>query len=352
MDNDRQLRVEVVNALEAVTPPAPWLASTIGESLRSQPRRGGKRLVPAVAFSARGLSVAVAVALVLLLAATAAGIVALRSFARPVPAHHSQSDVVRYAALLTRDKQLLDEASGRTLQVGGDGNQCDSGPSDSECPARLGKVEGAYQLWLDDLDHTTPPARFAAEQARMRADLEALIVVFRVAVAAYNGGSGPSTPPGVFDPGNLGVTSTQAHPRDELLTIEAYVVYESAGGEPARDAATAAYSAMVGRDYDTVHLMALFICRHEDPVCAGPAATTRIGIRASLADLQATTPPARFATLHGALVTSLDTELRSLDEVDAAIASGDLARLRDALYAEYNARHAVSTNADGILYAH
>jgi hypothetical protein len=352
MDNDRQLRAEVVSALEVVTPPAPWLASTIRESLRPDPRRAGKRTVAAAGFPSRGLSVAVAVALVLLLGATAVGFFALRSFGHSAPAHHGQSDLVRYAALLTGNKQLLDEASGRTVQVGGNGNGCDGGPGDSECPTRLGKVEGAYQLWLNDLDHTTPPARFAAEHARMRADLEALIVVFRVAVADYNHGSGPSTSPGVFDPGNLGVTSTQVHPRDELLTIEAYVVSESTGGGPVRDAATAAYIALVARDYDNLNLMALFICRHTDAVCAGPVATTRSGIRAFLSDLNATTPPAGFAPVQATLVTSLETELRVLDEVDAAIASGDMGRLRDALYAEFNARRAISTNAGGILYAY
>jgi hypothetical protein len=355
MDSDRQLRAQVVSALEAVTPPAPWLASTIRESLRPHRRRRGKTMRILAPFPAHRLSAAVAVALIVLLVGTAAGIFALRnSFGHPVPAHRAESDAVRYAALLTRDKQHLDEASGRAVQVGADGTGCDGGPGDSACPTRLGVVEGAYQAWLGDLDHTTPPARFSAEQARMRADLEALIVVFRTAVADYNNVSGTGTPPGIFDPGNLGVTSTQVHPRDELLTIEEYVVYESSLGEPVRDAPTAAYVAMVGHDYDNVNLMALFICRHEALVCAGPVAATRSGIRAFLADLQATTPPPRFASMHEALVTSLGAELRSLDEVDVAIASGDYTptgHIRESLFAEFNARREISTTADAILYA-
>jgi hypothetical protein len=369
MDNDQQLRAQVVSALEAVTPPAPWLEATIRGSLRANPRRGRRQIVAPTRFATRALLPALAIAVMLLLVATAVGIYAMRSFQHPVPAHRADSDVVRYAALLKRDKLLVDDASGYTVQVGvpphggfafgtdrvGDGTGCDGGPPDSGCPVRLGRVETAYQLWLDDLDHTTPPARFAADHVRMRADLQALIEVFRVALADYNQAPGFNTPPGIFDPGNLGRTSTQVHPRDELLTIEAYVVYESKGGAPVRDAATATYTAMVARDYDNLHLMTLFICRHEDPVCGGPAATTRSGVQAFLSDLNATTPPARSATMHRALVTSLETELRSLDQVDSAISAGtddnSLGHLRDALLADFNARRDITTTTDAILYA-
>src|SRR3979411_1117102 len=106
MDNDSQLRADVVSALEAVTPPAPWLASTIGESLRARPRQGGRKMAAAARFTPRGLAVAVAVAIVLLLGATAAGIFALRSLVHPVPAHPGQGDVARHAAMLTRDRDL------------------------------------------------------------------------------------------------------------------------------------------------------------------------------------------------------------------------------------------------------
>jgi hypothetical protein len=93
-------------------------------------------------------------------------------------------------------------------------------------------------------------------------------------------------------------------------------------------------------------------------------ATTRSATQAFLADLQASTPPARFATTHGALITSLGTELRSLDDVDGAAASGDFApfgsttptasdlALLHALQAAIDRLSSVIAAADEILYAH
>jgi hypothetical protein len=317
-------------------------------------------LAPA-GFTPRGLLPALAVALVLLLLATAVGIFAVRSLQHPVPAHRAESDVVRYAAVLTRDKQRLDEAAGYTVGVGGPADGCNvftstSPPSsggDSGCVARLSLLEGAYQWFLNDLDHMTPPARFAGERARMQADLQALIFVIRAAVVGYE------------------LTTFTVQPRDELLTIEAYVVYESTRAGPVREAATAAYTAMVGRDYDNLHLptvlTTLLACREDSnwtAQCTGSVAATRGALQAFLADLQANPPPARFATSHGALVTGLGTELRSLADVDKTAAArgfaafgsttmtpADLAWF-EAVRVAVAGLSSISNNADRILYTH
>jgi hypothetical protein len=215
-------------------------------------------------------------------------------------------------------------------------------------------LEGGYQGFLNDLDHTTPPVRFASEHARMQADLQALIVVIRSAILGYE------------------LTTFTVQPRDELLTIEAYVVYESTMAGPVREAATAAYAAMIGRDYDNLHLptvlTTLLACREAqlswDAACTGSVATTRGAVQAFLADLQANPPPAQFATIQGALVTGLGAEVRSLDDVDEAAAAGgfgvigsttmtpsDLA-LFEAVRAAVAGLSSISSNADGILYAH
>jgi hypothetical protein len=350
MDNEYQLRAQVVSALEAVTPPAPWLASNVRESLTAGPRREGRPVMAAAGFVVRGLTPALAVLLVVLLVATAVGIVAMRTAQHPVPADHAQPDVVRYAALLTKDKQLLDEAADFKVFVGANSELgCLGGPPGQQCPARLSQVEGAYQRFLNDLDHTTPPARFAAEHARMLADLQALIRVLGMAEVG------------------LVVTKDAAQPWDEFLTIEGYVVYEAGRGEPVRDAATAAYVAMVARDYDRMYpstlLTDLLRCEeapHGTPACVGSVPTARRAAQAFLADLQGTTPPARFATIHDSLVSSLATELRGLDEVDAAI-SGSFApgpspdasqvAMFQATHDVIDALGGVSTNAAGILYA-
>src|SRR5436305_10377704 len=170
MDSDRQLHAQIVGALDAVTPPARWLASSVRGALSSR-RRAAKP-----PWSLRGLTVAVAMGLIVLLGAGAIAVVVQRSQAHPAPAHTGRADEVRYAALLTSDKQLLDEAAGREVRVGSIifGDECDGGYARAGCAARVSAQEGAYQRLLADLDRTTPPARFAAEHARMRAALQRL----------------------------------------------------------------------------------------------------------------------------------------------------------------------------------
>ena len=375
MDSDRQLRTEVVSALEAVTPPAPWLASTIRDSLHASPRRGGLRATVPAGFAARGLLPALAVALVLLLLGTVVGVFAMRSFARPVPAHHADSDVTRYAAFLTQEKQLLDEAAGRVVLIGADRDQCiyagsPNQPAAVECVTHLSRLEGGYQRWLDDLGHTAPPARFAAEQARMQGDLQAMIAVVRLEIV-NNSPVVPGTPsPTIANNLSGNASAADGQLRDDLLTIEAYVISESARETTVRDAATTAYVAGVARDYDNLGLPTLFISLltcfgRPGPECTGPAATTRSATEAFLTDLQASTPPAQFAVAHRDLISALQSELRSLDEVDAAYLLPPQAD--DPAYPPFpfpdpavfravadaiNTHGSISTFAGRILYAH
>jgi hypothetical protein len=345
MDSDRQLRAVVVGALEEVTPPAPWLVSTIGESLRGHPRRGGRKMVAAAKFTNRGLSVAVAVALVLVIGAAAVGIFALRSIGHPTSAHPGQSAAVRYAQLLQRDQQLLNQAVGHEVVVGYVGNYCDS-LAHTECPGTLGQVVGAYQRLLDDLGRTTPPAQFASEHGRLRSDLPALIAEVNLGAAA-------------FKAGDIATSNRDLQAglvlRDEILTIEDYVIYESTGDRPARDAATAEYASVIARDYDQLQLPALvsglLACKAADNQCSTSVATTRAATQAFLADLQARTPPTHFLEVHGLLVTGVQTELQSLSEIDSALASRDEVALDVAKQNAFKAQGRLTTYTGAILYA-
>lgn len=339
MDSDRQLRAEVVRALDAVTPPAPWLGSTVRKSLRAR-SRPGTRMAAAARFTGRGLSVATAVALVLLIAATAVGILAIRSAGQLLPAHPRQGDVAAYAEMLKRDRQDLESSAGGTAS-----RRCHT-LALPDCPAALAREAAQYQRWLNDLGRTTPPTRFTTEHARMRANLLALIADINLAVAAFSAG----------DSGTLGPALNAAVVlRDELLTIEAYVVYESTAGSPAGDAGSAAYADLVARDYDDLHLPALISglisCRPTDTACAASAATARSSIVAFLADLQVATPSARLAGVVSQLVAALGAELQALESVDAALAARDEAALTIAKQTAINAHGLVSIYASGILYA-
>lgn len=302
-------------------------------------------MVAASRFRARGLSVAVAVAMVLLLGATAVGIFALRSISHPVPAHPSRSAAVGYAEMLKNDQQGLNEAAGREVKVGIVTSAC-STLADKECLPMLARVGAAYQRQLDDLERTTPPAQFASEHSRMKADLKALIVDLKLGAAAFSAGD--------LDTKNV-VLGAGLVVRDEFLTTQAYVISESAGGRPARDAATAAYAAMIASDYDNLQLPALLssllTCAPADAACAVPITTTRTATKAFLADLQARTPTTRFLTIQGELMTSLEVELQRLDELDAAYASRDETALSLAKQGAFKAHGRIAVYSGAILYA-
>jgi hypothetical protein len=297
-----------------------------------------------------------------MLGATAVGLLAVNSQPHPVLAQPAEGEALGYAALLTRDKALLDEAAGRTVRIGSESDLCYE-----TCVSRFGQMEGAYQRLLGDLDQATPPARFAAEHARMRTDLEATIAILRWVIVNNTAGAATAASANNLVGNGPMVYGQQ---RDDLLTIEAYVVYEAGRVEPVRDAATAAYTAMVARDYDNLHLSTLFIslltCWRPDPACAGPVATARGATKAFLADLRAGQPPAQFAATKPDLVDSLGNELMSLDEVDASYAlppvagtspQGEVLLFADAAVGQtaahaFDTQSTISTRAARVLYTH
>ena len=302
-------------------------------------------MVTAARFSNRGLSVAVAVALVLLIGAAAIGIFALRSIGHPTLAHPGRSDAVRYAQLLQRDHQVLNQALGHEVVVGWVGTACDT-LEHTECTPTLARAVGAYQTLFDDLGRTTPPAQFASEHGRLRADLPAVIAEINLGAAAFKAGD--------IGTSNLDLQAGLVL-RDEILTIEDYVVYEATGDKPARDGATAEYAAVIARDYDQLKLPALvsglLACQPGDSQCGAAVATTRGATQAFLADLQSRTPPTGFLEVHGLLVAGLESELQSLSEVDSALASPDEAALLLAKRNAFYLQGRLSTYTGAILYA-
>ena len=115
----------------------------------------------------------VAAALVVVLAAAAwVTFLELRSTApRSAPA----LSIVAYQTTLKRDVGVLDTA--------GDGVSCTT--LQSTCPQPGRPVLKAYQRWLDDLNGSEPPAKFAVIDAQMRKHLAAGIADINAVFAAY-----------------------------------------------------------------------------------------------------------------------------------------------------------------------
>jgi hypothetical protein len=179
VDNERTLRIEFRRALDEVLPPAPWLEAAVKEDLRKrrsrnsldsspgkpQPgwitRRGG-----AIQLAAGGLIV------VLAAAAVAAFLDRSPSARNLAPA---AMDAAAYQAMASRDvNNTVSAASGTdctTLQ--------------SNCPGPGKVLQAAFQRWLDDLNRSKPPARFAVIDTDMRHHLAAAIADLNGMFAAY-----------------------------------------------------------------------------------------------------------------------------------------------------------------------
>lgn len=176
MDSDRDLRAQFRRALDDVVPPAPWLEAAAIEDLRK--RRASKSVNPNAGRTLPSgwprsfVPLAAGVLIFLLAAATAAAFLELHLAPRSSPA---AMDVTTYQAMVSDDANRLAAA--------GDGTSCMT--LQSVCPAPGKPVLVAYQRWLDDLNRSQPPPRFALIDAQMRRHLVAAISDLNSVFAAY-----------------------------------------------------------------------------------------------------------------------------------------------------------------------
>jgi hypothetical protein len=179
VDNERQLKIEFRRALDDVLPPAPWLASTVVEGLRKRHSRESVGRGAGKSQHTRGtlprpvLQLAAGLLIVMLAATAVAAFLELRHRAQQsTPA--GPLTIAAYQALVSRDDGELiisrnDDCS--TLQ--------------SACPAPGRPALIALQRWVDDLDRSTPPTRFAVIDAQLRRHLAANISALHAEFTAY-----------------------------------------------------------------------------------------------------------------------------------------------------------------------
>lgn len=177
MDNDRQLRAEVRHALEAVTPPAPWLAARVVEGLRK--REGGVGM-EVNAASRRALSLAAVAVAALIVAALVVVLLASRALvpSSSVPAGVRDQATAQYVALVEADDRQVSNVMGPPVCQGyytGPG----TGYESPACRERTQNLDTAVRKFQADLERAHPPARLAGKHAQLRADLARLESVFR-----------------------------------------------------------------------------------------------------------------------------------------------------------------------------
>jgi hypothetical protein len=179
VDSERELRAEFRRALDDVLPPAPWLEAAVSKDLRKErPPRSSTpsrhKLVPgSVALPRPAFQLAAGLLILVLAAVAVTAYLALRYRA-------PQSTP---AGMDPKAYQLLVRTDYGRWSTSGDNTSCLT--LQSICPAPGKPVLTATQRWLDDLNRSEPPARFAVIDAQLRRHLAAHIADLNAVFAAY-----------------------------------------------------------------------------------------------------------------------------------------------------------------------
>jgi hypothetical protein len=179
VDSERALKIELRQALDEVLPPAPWLEAAVTEDLRKRrgirvlDRGAGKSPQRQAAWPRGATQLAAGVLILVVAAAALAAFLELRYLGpRSAPA---AMDLTAYQAMVGRDVSRVESAD--------DGISCTT--LQSTCPAPGKPVLNAYQRFLNDLNASEPPAKFAVIDGVMRRHLEAAISDLNGVYAAY-----------------------------------------------------------------------------------------------------------------------------------------------------------------------
>jgi hypothetical protein len=180
VDDERALKAEFRWALDDVLPPAPWLEAAVTADLRKRLSGRSQSRGQLSAAPTRTPRLVVQLAAGILIAALVAAAVVtfihLRDQApQSIPA--TPLSVAAYQQLVLRDNTLTSAA----------GNKANTACAtlESVCPAPGHPLLTAMQRWLDDLNRTEPPARFAVIDRQLRRHVAANISDIEAAFAAY-----------------------------------------------------------------------------------------------------------------------------------------------------------------------
>jgi hypothetical protein len=170
VDNERQLRTEFRRALDEVLPPVPWLEAAVTQDLH---KRRSRRSIDRVNALPRSRMQLVAGVLVIVLAAVAAAAF-LASQHAPQTAPAGAISIEAYQTMVKRDDGMVIVSRNDNCMT-----------LESACDVSGKPAIALMQRWLDDLNASTPPARFAVIDAQMRRHLTVGISALNAIPAAY-----------------------------------------------------------------------------------------------------------------------------------------------------------------------
>jgi hypothetical protein len=316
--NEAQFRDQLHKAVGDAKYPA-YLASRVESHLTASAHRSA-----AGAFARRGWlpglgtasSLVAALLVALLVAALVVGVRAWRDgeLFRTGPATPTIHDP---SVKLNRQYQAMIGADSQRV-ISSQSNNCAS--LADACPTGAGAVISALQQWLDDLDTTRPPAKFAYVEAQMRRHIVLAIASLNAAIAAYNAKD---------QAGMDNAINTAVNERDAIETEVNAVM----GSKPA---SIAGYKAAVRSD--SANLLGCTACQpllsqnqmsctaSQIRSCLDEIAAARFQLEVFQGDLVLDFAPDSLAAEDAHLQADLSAADVALGVTEAALSAGDHAR--------------------------
>jgi hypothetical protein len=269
--------------------------------------RTGRKQSPRLVNLGRAGSLVAALLVVLLMASLVLAVdlwlVNTRPVAPAVPVGQDPSSIKQYQSMVSVDLQRLDDAPAYSCTSFDDPN----------CLPETALTASALQQWLDDLESSQPPARFAVLDRLMRQDLAFAISDQNAFVTAYKARDPNSLNTGA---GTGWVSRTLA--RDIIASSQGTIVQ---------------YTAQVR--LDRTYLLACALCQRlvsqnqvscppsQTPSCVDEIAAVKEQVVIFLEDLVRLFAPDTLAAKDSRLQTDLVTADRELDAMEAALSAGD-----------------------------
>jgi hypothetical protein len=285
---------------------------TLNQHLRTSP---GRSHSPWLVSLGRAGSLVGALLLVLLMASLVLGVHMWLMNTRPVvPGGRVGQDptVKSYQSMLGVDLQRFEDTPNYTCYSLGDPN----------CVPEDALTTAAMQQWLDDLDRSHPPARFAALDGLMRRDLALAISALNASDTAYQAKDGK---------GSIAASDAAGVSMGVFTSVAREIIASSQG-------TLVQYTAEVR--LDRAYMLACALCQRlvsanqvscptgQTPSCVDEIAAVRLQVEAFLEHLVRVYAPDALAAKDAHLQVDLVTADRELDAMGAALSAGDQVALQ------------------------
>ena len=339
--NETQIRERLREAVGEYRVPI-GLSSRVEARLQSSaPGQSGRALADRgpnpwlVGFGKTGSLVA-ALLVVLLMAALVVGVHALRDRgllnAQPAAPSVQGPSIKQYQAMLDVDEQTV---------LSSQSNNCVT--LDDNCPTAAAAVVAALQQWLDDLNASPPPARFAYVDAQMRRHIALAISGLNAAVTAYN----------AKDQTGMDNAITDAVAERDNIESETGDILGSS------QVTVSLYTTVVRSD--RALLLGCVFCQQlgspnqmscpagQTASCVSEIAGVRLEVETFQGDLVHSFAPDSLATKDARLQADLFAADVALGAMDSALSAGDQAALQTGYTAVRQALGRIDADAAGIV---